>query len=386
MAADLYRYTVAGLDALQLVLVGTTLEAATFLFESPTGMVADLYGRRLSVVIGTGLVGAGFILEGSIPSFLPILLAQVIWGVGYTFTTGALQAWLTDEIGEEAAGAAFLREAQFGQLGSLCGIALGAGLGSIQLQIPMILGGALFLFWTVCLLMIMPEDGFQRVPRHGKNLAGGMIQVFRAGITQVRQRVSLRWLVLLGFFFGLYSEGYDRLWQAFMRDSFNFPLFHPVVWFGVVTGLGMLFGAAANRLIEVHVDTSRLPLVARTLACVTAGMLISLFVFAGSGSLVMAVMANLIFRILRSTVQPLFTTWMNRGLDPSVRATVLSMSSQVDALGQMTSGPLVGWLARRTSLRVGMYSAVLLLSPALGVLGKMMKMFQAKGEGARTDN
>ncbi len=87
----IYQVTVVGLNPLQLVLVGTTLEATAFLFEIPTGVVADVYSRRLSIIIGTVMMGFGFVLEGSIPRFETILLAQVIWGLGYTFTSGATQ-------------------------------------------------------------------------------------------------------------------------------------------------------------------------------------------------------------------------------------------------------------------------------------------------------
>ena len=98
----IYQVTVAQLNPLQLVLVGTTLETTVFLFEIPTGIVADLYSRRISVIIGYFLIGAGFILEGSLPIFGTILLAQLLWGLGYTFTSGATQAWISDEIGEAA--------------------------------------------------------------------------------------------------------------------------------------------------------------------------------------------------------------------------------------------------------------------------------------------
>ena len=95
----IYQVQVAHLNPLQLVLVGTVLEGTSFLFEVPTGIVADVYSRRLSIIIGTFLLGVGLALQGVVPSFGVILLAQVIWGIGYTFTSGATEAWLTDEIG-----------------------------------------------------------------------------------------------------------------------------------------------------------------------------------------------------------------------------------------------------------------------------------------------
>src|SRR6476646_10698118 len=84
----LYRLQTVGLDPLQLVLVGTVLEGSCFLFEVPTGVVADTFRRRLSVLIGVALLGGGEILEGSIPAYWAVLLAQVIAGLGYTFLSG----------------------------------------------------------------------------------------------------------------------------------------------------------------------------------------------------------------------------------------------------------------------------------------------------------
>ena len=87
--SSVYRIQTAGLNPFQLVLIGTVLELSVFTFEVPTGVVADLYSRRRSVIIGMFLIGAGFVLEGLFPIFATMLLAQVIWGVGATFESGA---------------------------------------------------------------------------------------------------------------------------------------------------------------------------------------------------------------------------------------------------------------------------------------------------------
>ncbi len=67
------------------------------MFDMPTGVVADLYSRRRSVLIGMFLYGLGFLMEGALPWFAPVLLAQVVWGCGDTFITGALEAWIASE-------------------------------------------------------------------------------------------------------------------------------------------------------------------------------------------------------------------------------------------------------------------------------------------------
>jgi DHA3 family tetracycline resistance protein-like MFS transporter len=102
-------------------------------------------------------------------------------------------------------------------------------------------------------------------------------------------------------------------------------------------------------------------------------MVLSLLVFAVSNSLPLAFVANLAFRVLRTTSFPIHTAWVNRGLESSTRATVLSMSSQVDALGQIASGPAVGYVAQRTALRFGLYAAFALLAPVLAVLARLRR-------------
>ena len=62
VVTSLYEATVAGLTPVQLILVGTTLEISAFLFEVPTGIVADVYSRRLSIIIGYILIGVGFLV------------------------------------------------------------------------------------------------------------------------------------------------------------------------------------------------------------------------------------------------------------------------------------------------------------------------------------
>src|SRR4051812_45644761 len=117
-----YYVVDAGLDPLQLVLVGTVLEAAIALFEVPTGVIADVFSRRLSIVLGHLLYGVAFALEGSVAAFSVILLAEVVRAVGESCLSGATEAWLADEVGEERIRGLFLRAAQLRRACWLVGI------------------------------------------------------------------------------------------------------------------------------------------------------------------------------------------------------------------------------------------------------------------------
>ncbi len=174
-----YQAEVVGLTPLQLVLVGTTLEASAFLFEIPTGIVADLYSRRLSVIVGFLLIGIGFTIEGSLPFFWAVLLNQVIWGIGSTFLSGALEAWIVDEIGEQRMGKVLLRGSQVGQIGGIVGIVLSVTLGSIALALPVVIGGVLFGVLAIFLVLVMPENHFAPTPRDQRSTWRSMANTLR---------------------------------------------------------------------------------------------------------------------------------------------------------------------------------------------------------------
>jgi DHA3 family tetracycline resistance protein-like MFS transporter len=212
--ASVYRIQTVGLNPLELVLVGTVLELSVLLFEVPTGVLADTYGRKPSVVVGFLLLGAGFILEGSVPVFSIVLAAQVVWGVGYTFISGALQAWIADEAPERNLGRVYLRGEQADYLGSLIG-ALASGVLAIEARnLPLLLGGALTVALGVTLAAIMPERNLRPTPAAGRPSWRRMEHTARGGFRTVRGRPVLLTLLAVTAFAGMSSEGFDRLWEA----------------------------------------------------------------------------------------------------------------------------------------------------------------------------
>lgn len=122
------------------MLVGTVMELAVFLFEVPTGIVADIHSRRLSIVIGQAVMGFAIIIVGSFAVTWAILAAWALWGIGYTFTSGAQDAWLADEVGEERLAGIYLRGAQVSRVFALLGIGASVGLALVDLRLPILLG------------------------------------------------------------------------------------------------------------------------------------------------------------------------------------------------------------------------------------------------------
>ena len=101
--ATLYFATVITADRFRLASLAMMLELATFVFEVPTGVLADSFSRKWSLVIGYLIWGGGFLLQALVPVYEIVLLSQAIWGLGFTFVSGAAEAWLVDEVGQEQA-------------------------------------------------------------------------------------------------------------------------------------------------------------------------------------------------------------------------------------------------------------------------------------------
>jgi len=368
-----YEAKVIGLTPLQLVLVGTTLEISCFLFEIPTGIVADLYSRRLSVIIGFFLIGIGFTIEGSLPFFAAVLINQVIWGIGSTFTSGALEAWIVDEVGEENTGRVFLRGSQAGQIGGIAGIVISVVLGSIALALPVVIGGLAFMVLVALLVLVMPETGFKPVPRGERTHWQSMLSPLRDGVKLVRRRPLLLTFLAMVLVGGLYSEGFDRLWQAHLLRDLTLPALgslNPVVWFGIIDIVAMVLVAGTTEVIRRRVNMRSDRAVARTLLVSYLLLIVGLLFFALAVNIWIALAALWVVNIMRRSVDPLFSTWTNRHIDSNVRATVLSSFGQANALGQIGGGPFVGLIGDRLGIRAALSASALLFSPVVWLVAR----------------
>jgi DHA3 family tetracycline resistance protein-like MFS transporter len=368
VVASLYEATVAGLTPVQLILVGTTLEISAFLFEVPTGIVADVYSRKLSIVIGYVLMGLGFLVEGLFPAFLPILLAQVIWGLGYTFTSGATQAWITDEIGEDPANKIFMRGTQLGWFASLIGMGLAALIGANNVALPLQAGALGVIMIGLTLVVIMPETGFHPTPREDRNTWQHMWHTFKQGLDTVRAKPRLVNIVFIGLFYGIYSEGFDRLWVKHLLENFELPVLfgsNQVAFFAALRVVGALLTILAVSFVEKRVDSTRPLAIGRAVLIVTGTISVALIGFALLPVFGLSLGLYLIVSVLRNIHIPLQTAWVNQKLDSRVRATVHSMFGQVDAIGQVMGGPIVAVIASVGSTVASLVTSGLLLTPAL---------------------
>lgn len=374
------------LNPLQLVLIGTVLEVTVLIFEGITGVVADTYSRKLSVIIGMFVLGCAFVLEGSIvwimglapvlPAFGWMLISQMLYGIGWTFFSGSDTAWIVDELEEGQTGQLFMRSKMFGLSASLLGIGVSVGLSVLAPNLPFLAGGAIYFLLGLILFRYMRETGFTRRERapHSSPLRE-LGKTWASGASILKRHPLLLLLTVVTLFSGAASEGYDRLWPIYLMNDIGFPAgtVSMATVFGAISAgtalLGMLAVHWAGKMLDLQKEqTAAAALFLLTLARAGCMLLLAL-----SANFYAAVGAVLLLGVIGSVSEPVYTTWLNTKLPSRNRATLLSMISQTDALGQSAGGPAVGYIGNRFSLRASLLSAVLLLLPVIALYGKVLR-------------
>ncbi|TML33337.1 MAG: MFS transporter [Actinobacteria bacterium] len=360
---------------LQLVLMGTAMEAAVFLFEVPTGIVADTYSRRLSLVIGYLGTGAAWAAVGFVSAPWLVIALWAFWGFAYTFTSGAEQAWITDEVGVENVGTIFLRAARFGQAGAVVGLIAQVAVGTVSLRGGVILGGVFTIACGLAAILFMPETGFVRRPREER--AAPIAELRRTAVKGGRYAWAQPIVMLLigvELFMGTSSEAFDRLKEAhFLRDV-GLPAvgsLDPVVWFGIFWLAGMVLNIAAIGGLIRRVERGGRQTVAQFLFGFTVLELAAMLLFALTGSTWAAIGGLLGVFFARNMQGPLYDTWLSKQItDSSVRATVFSITGQANAVGQAGGGPVLGVLGNVWGIRTALTAGALAIGPALGFYGR----------------
>ncbi len=290
-------YSIIKLSLVEISLIYVVITISNLVLEIPTGVLADVYSRRLSVILGGVFIGIAYVMMGAFPTFGVALLGGFVEAIGDTCVSGALQAWAADEVGAANVANVFLRGRQIATPAHWAGVLLSVALAALlNCQAPIVLGGALWFVLTVFLILFMPETGFQRsaVAVSGRSLLEPLkasFATFAAGARLVRGSRILKVLFAAQFLTSAFADGFYKFSRAHILQSFALPLITlPLlgvlkdnVWFGL---LEMLQGAFCLVGAEVVRRTNKLDrdgASAQTLLVFYIIMGVALLAFAATG-------------------------------------------------------------------------------------------------------
>ncbi len=355
-----------GLNPLQLLLLGTAKEVAILLVEIPTGVVADIRSRRLSVIIsflvcGTAVVGAG-LADG----FALLVITQMLWATGSTFRSGAETAWFTDEIGSvETVDRVLPRRGRIEALGSMAGLVTMAALAAVAgLTVALVVIGCLLVAWGMVLVARMPETGFvrQRVSARSR------FRVLLADGFTASRLPGLRVLLVVTVVAGAASEAVDRLHVARLDQiGLQTTDLDPALVLGSAALLQSVGAIGLLALLGSRFGGRRLPAIMVGLNLLTATAVAFL---AQVDLLTVAIGAFVAQGMSRSVAKTVTVGWTNHFTHKGNRATVHSFVGQAQSLGEISGGIGLGLVAQQVGIGGAIVGSALLYVVAAGWAGR----------------
>ena len=371
LLASLYLVVVADLSASQLVLIGTVQAATVLVAELPAGVFADTVSRRRSLVIAHLLTGAGMVMLGVVISFPALALSQALCGLGWAFASGADVAWITDELDDPGVISRVLAaRARWELSGAVAGIVvLGCLAWVTDLRTGIVVSGLTMLALGVVVGRRFPEEHFtaadpDRRWHAGLALIGSAVRLARGD--RVLLLLSSAWLLVNGS-----GEAYGRLADKRLIGLGFGAGDQPIVWFVALGLVTLILGSSALRILEGRIDDED---VARRsyIACCAAGV-VGLVLFASAPDARSAVAGVLLTTGCANpgaVVRALTEISVNQRTTSAVRATVHSLFSLSEHIGEIALGLMLATLAASAGLTASLVGSAALLALAGGLVSR----------------
>jgi MFS family permease len=368
----------AGLSNTQAFAANAFFTLGQVVFEVPTGVVADTWGRRASYILGvlTLLVSTLlYLLMWYIQApFWGWALSSVFLGLGFTFFSGATEAWLVDSLtfsgykGE--LDPVFARGSIVGGAAMLTGSVAGGYTAQItNLGVPYIIRSAVLGVTLIIALIYMKDLGFN--PDKSLTIPKQMRNIFQSSIENGLKRPAVRWTMLSAPF----TVG-TMFYAFYAMQPYLLQLYGRTEAYGIA-GLAAAFTAGAQIVGGLLVKQIRKLFSRRThifILC-TALSVVALAVIGGTANFWVAVVLLVVWAMVSASVTPIRQAYLNGIIPSEQRATVLSFDSLMGSSGAVIAQPVLGRVAD-----AGGYSTSYLVAAAvqLGALPFIILARRAK--------
>jgi MFS family permease len=335
----------AGLNNAEAFAANAFFTLGQVVFEVPTGVVADTRGRRFSYVLGAGTLLVSTLLYLVMWQVRAPLLgwavSSILLGLGFTFFSGATEAWLVDAL--NATGFTGHLEQVFGRAQTIGGIAMLVGSVSggfiaqaTNLGVPYLFRAAMLGVTLVVALRFMHDLGF--TPARGVSAGAAVRTVIRGSIDGGFRNRPVRWLMLAAPF-----AGGAGIYVFYAAQPYLLELYGDRSAYGIA-GLVAALVAGAQIFGGLAVGRVRRFFRRRTDALILGGILnvVLLAVIGLTSNFLLALALLSAWSLVFAIESPLRQAFIN-GLIPSEqRATVLSFDSLMSSAGGVVAQPALG--------------------------------------------
>ena len=332
-------------------------------FEIPTGVIADTRGRRTSYLLGAATLLASTLLyvwmwqAGA--ELWGWALASILVGLGFTFFSGAVEAWLVDALGANDYGgdleSVFARGQVVAGVAMLVGSVTGGAIAQVtNLGVPYLLRAALLAAVFVVASVAMHDEGF--TPHRGRGPVDDVRSVLAASLDHGWRNPPVRWVMLAAPF----TAG-AGVFAFYAMQPYLLQLYGDESAFGIA-GLAAAIVASAQIIGGILVPQIRRAFARRTDALLGA-VAVSGLTLLGLGltsSFWVALTLISIWALTFAASTPLRQAYINGVIPSEQRATVLSFDALMGSAGGVVAQPALGRAADVYSFSVSYgFSAVI---------------------------
>ena len=372
----------AGLSNVQAFAANAFFTAGMMIFEVPTGVVADIWGRRISYLLGaTTLVLSTLLYVYMWQTHAPFwawAIGSIILGLGFTFFSGATEAWLVDALAFTKSKLTLEQVMAKGQIVGGAAMLTGSVAGgfiaqSTNLAVPYVVRSVILGLTFIAAVVWMKDLGF--TPDRSRGAMVEMRRVVRESIDAGWKNPPVRWLMLAAF-----CTGGVNMFAFYALQPYLLQLYGDPGAFGIA-GLAAAIIAGTQMIAGVFVSRLRGMFSHRTNALIVISLTstASIAVLGLTSSFPVALVAVIVWGLTFSMGMPIRQAYINGIIPSEQRATVLSFDSLMASAGGVISQPALGRVAD-----ISGYPAAYLVTSAIQVVAVPF-LFLARRENARSD-
>ena len=334
-----------GLSLTEVMILQSIYSLTVALFEMPSGYIADIYGRKKSIILSTIFSFIGFLVFSFYGGFYYFAIAQVLIGIGGSLISGSDSAIIYDTLLETNKTKEYTKiEGKNYAIGNFseafAGI-LGGFLAAGSIYLPIYVQ-TFILFFSIPIAFTLVEPRINEEEKLDFSYSA-IINIVKFSLIE---NTKLRWLIIYSAAMGIATLSMAWLAQPFFKQA-DIPL----AYFGILWAT--LNISAGLTSINSHYIYKNL--IKNKLLIYISLSLIMSFICLGNNISVLGLIFIFSIYLIRGLVTPVLRNEINKNTSSNKRATVLSIRSFIIRISFAVFAPILGYIAENYSLSVSFY-------------------------------
>jgi MFS family permease len=340
-----------GLSLTEVMLLQAIYSLSVAVFEIPSGYIADIFGRKQTIVFSTIFSFIGYLVFSFYGGFYAFAIAQVLVGIGGSLMSGSDSAIIYDTLLETKSKTSYTkiegRNYAIGNFSEAAAGILGGFLAVGSLYLPIYVQTSI-LFFSIPIALTLVEPTMHEENKLDRSFKA-ILEVVKFSLVN---NTRLRWLIIYSS-----AMGVATLSMAWFAQPFFKEVGVPLVYFGILWA-GLNFSAGLTSFNAHQFDRKENKY--KMLIYLSLGMITS-FILLGFNSSMFGLVFILVIYLLRGIVTPILRNAINENTTSNKRATVLSVRSFIIRISFAICAPILGYIAENYSLANSFYVLALVV-------------------------